>query len=551
MTEPYPRRGVATLLALALAALLPTSAAAAERPISVSYVSSSSVYLDAGRADGIGLADRLRVVRRGDTVALLEVDFVAEHSSSCRIVESHGEIRTGDRAVRSPDADSGPQPAPAPATTPELDAPAPAPVPVVIQTDEPAGYYRRPRTRTSGVVTLGFRSFDPGFGRSSTESLGRLSLRLREIGGRPWSLRVRGRAREIRRDGYGPSVEERQRSDRLYELSLAYDPPEGRFAFRLGRLSTGGFSSLGYLDGVLGEIRLGSLFAIGAFGGLRPDLTEFDLGSAGEKYGAYVRFATRRDGDAPYAEVLLGGASERAEGGDISRDYVTLESRFGSGSRWWLFQRAEIDLNRGWRREQTGSSSQVTNAALSGSVRLGRALRATVSYDQRRNYLTWENRPVLPEEVFTRFFREGGRVALEWQARGWSASLGGGLERARDVDDPTTSAFLSVLKGGAFGRPLLLGGDLSWYQGGVAEGYVASLRARWSFRAGHDLALTVGGSETSLVEATLGPSRSNQWVRVSGTLQLPFRIFLFGEYELSTGDDLEGSRATLEAGYRF
>lgn len=537
--------------ALALAGTLATAAgaSAAERPVSVSYVSSSAIYLDAGRADGIALGDRLRVVRGGETVAELEVDFVAEHSASCRVLDASREPRAGDRAIRAAAAAAHPAPPP-PSNEIEAD-PAPAPLPVVVQSDDPAPYFRRAKTRASGVFSLGFRSFDPGSGRNSTESLGRLSLRLRDIGGKPFDLRVRGRAREVRRDGYGPSVETRQRSDRLYELSLAYDRPEGRFAFRLGRLATGGFSSLGYLDGALGEIRLGKSFAIGAFGGLRPDLTEFDLGSAGEKYGAYFRFATRREGDSPYAEVVLGGASERSEEGEISRDYLTLESRFGAGSRWWLFQRAEIDLNRGWRREQSGSSSQVTNAALSGSVRLGRGLRATLSYDQRRNYLTWENRPVLPEEVFNRFFREGGRVALEWQGRGWSGSIGGGFERAREVDDPTTSAFASLLKGGVFGWPLLLGGNLSWYQGGVAEGYVASLRGRWSFRAGHDLALTIGASEATMVEAAFGPSRSNQWVRLSGTLQLPFRIFLFGEYELSTGDDLEGSRATLELGYRF
>jgi len=526
----------ALAVAVAAAVLATAAAEAAERPLTVSYVSSSAVYVDAGRAEKIALGDRLRVVRQGETIAELEVDFVAEHSASCRVVEAPREVRAGDRVIRIAGAEADPPSAPAPAAHAGVEAATPSStLPVVIQSDDPSPYFRRPRTR----------------GRSYTERRGRLSFRLRDSGGRPVDLRRRGRAREVRRDGYGPSVETRQRSDRLYELSLSYDPPEGRFAFRLGRLATGGFSSLGYLDGALGEIRLGRHFAIGAFGGLRPDLTEFDLGSAGEKYGAYFRFATRREGDSPYAEVVLGGASERSAGGEISRDYLTLESRFGAGARWWLFQRAEIDLNRGWRREQSGSSSQVTNAALSGSVRLGGGLRATISYDQRRNYLTWESRPVLPEEVFNRFFREGGRVALEWQGRGWSGSIGGGLERARDVDDPTTSAFASLLKGGVFGWPLLLGGDLSWYQGGVAEGYVASLRGRWPFRAGHDLALTIGASEATMVEAAFGPSRSNQWIRLSGTLQLPFRIFLFGEYELSTGDDLEGSRATLELGYRF
>jgi len=515
----------------------------------VSYVSSSSVYLDAGRAEGIDLGTRLRVVRGGETVAELEVDFVAEHSASCQVLETAVELRPGDRVVRI-GGESAPPPEPQTAA-PAIVEVLPIPPPVRIEGDEFTGYARAPRTSASGVFALGYRTFSPGFGRSSTESLGRLSLRLRDLAGRPYELRARLRAREVTRDGYGSSVERRQRSDRLYELALLYDPPEGRFGFQLGRLATGGFSSLGYLDGVLGEVRLGRRFAIGAFGGLRPDLTELGLESAGEKYGAFVRFVTAREGDSPYAEILLGGASERSEEGEISRDFVTVESRFGGGSRWWLFQRAEIDLNRGWRRDAAGSTSQVTNAAISGSLRLGRQLRATLSYDQRRSFLTWENRPALPEEVFTRFFREGGRLALEWQHGGWSAALGAGLERARDLDDPTSSAFLSLLKGGSFGWPLLLGGDLSWYSGGVAEGYVASLRGRWAFRGGHDLGLTLGASQTTLAEAAFGPDRENQWLRLSGTLQLPLRIYLFGEYEMSTGDDLDGDRATLEVGYRF
>ena len=46
-------------------------------------------------------------------------------------------------------------------------------------------------------------------------------------------------------------------------------------------------------------------------------------------------------------------------------------------------------------------------------------------------------------------------------------------------------------------------------------------------------------------------SRSNQWARLSGTVQLPMRLWLYGEYEVQTGDDFEGNRAFVEVGYRF
>lgn len=75
--------------------------------------------------------------------------------------------------------------------------------------------------------------------------------------------------------------------------------------------------------------------------------------------------------------------------------------------------------------------------------------------------------------------------------------------------------------------------------------------ARWIFRGGHDLGLTLGGSESSLPDLVDIDARTNEWIRLSGTLQLPFRLYLHGEYEISTGDDLEGDRLLLEIAYRF
>ena len=48
-------------------------------------------------------------------------------------------------------------------------------------------------------------------------------------------------------------------------------------------------------------------------------------------------------------DAMLAFVRENADG-DVSREYLSLESRFGSGSRWSLFQRAELDLNTGWRQ---------------------------------------------------------------------------------------------------------------------------------------------------------------------------------------------------------
>jgi hypothetical protein len=550
---------LASVLALGAPALAqepPNEVASADAlavPVVVRYVTATTVYLDAGRAEGLSVGTRLRVVRAGAVLAELEVDYLAEHSASCRLLgPAASAIVAGDRVevVSLPGAATGP---PAPATepeapaAPEIAAPAAAGIPVPYRdSSEPPLH-----TVASGSIALGFRTLADDLGPTSEETNARISLRLRDIGGLPWSLRVRARSRETTREGYGASVPETQSSDRLYELALAWAPPEGRFRFQLGRLYAGEYASLGPLDGALGEVRIGGGFSTGVFAGSRPELGELGFDTGGEKYGGFVRWVRDRSRGPVYAELLLGGATERDDAGEASRDYVAIESRFGSGPRWWLSQRAEIDLNRGWREEVAGSSSQVTNAAIAASLRLSEAWRATLAYDQRRNYLTAETRP-RPEEVFTRYLREGARLGFDWRTRGdWSGTFGVGSERADALDDATDSAWLSVVDGRVLGSPLSLGADGSFYSGGTAEGWVAGLRGRWAFRAGHEVGLALGASEARVGEEWSLSPRSNQWARLHLQLELPASLWLYGEYELATGDDFEGDRAYVEVGYRF
>ena len=61
---------------------------------------------------------------------------------------------------------------------------------------------------------------------------------------------------------------------------------------------------------------------------------------------------------------MLAFVRENADG-DVSREYLSLESRFGNGSRWSLFQRAELDLNTGWR--QGSHAARATSSRTSRS----------------------------------------------------------------------------------------------------------------------------------------------------------------------------------------
>jgi len=67
-----------------------------ERIASITYLTSSTVYIGAGRDDGIDQGDVLEVVRDGTIVARLEVTDLSSRRASCRIVSGEVELIVGD-----------------------------------------------------------------------------------------------------------------------------------------------------------------------------------------------------------------------------------------------------------------------------------------------------------------------------------------------------------------------------------------------------------------------------------------------------------------------
>ena len=77
----------ACLVALLVALLgAPVVARAANPTFVVRYRSAANVYVDAGRAQGLAIGDRLAVMVGTEIVAEIEVIFLADQSTSCRVV---------------------------------------------------------------------------------------------------------------------------------------------------------------------------------------------------------------------------------------------------------------------------------------------------------------------------------------------------------------------------------------------------------------------------------------------------------------------------------
>ena len=533
----------AVALALALASI-PAAAQTARRSdqIAVTYRSATSVYVSGGRAAGLAVGDRLNVVSGRQTVAELEVAFLAEHSASCRIVSETGTVKTGDRVVMiGPPRAAAPAPAPSPSPRAGSATPAePAP-------SSASGDYRRRRTngygRLTGGLTLGYSGFwdaSPS-NRDVTELAVRYDVAARDLAGLPLEARVRGANRQIDRTGVrGVILSNKDTRDRLYEASLAYAPMKGRVSATAGRLGAHPFVSLGYLDGVLAEVRPTSNIQLGGFAG---NTVEMGGPAGGTKAGGFVRIAPRET--RLHYEVVVSGVREN-QAGEVSREYLGLQGQLRTGELW-LYQRAEVDLNRGWRLERAGTSTQLTDVRSLLSWRASPTRSVSFSYEQRRNYWTAFNR-TLPVEVFDGRVQQTFRGDIDLARANTAGIWAGGSVRLREGDDRTVYD-----AHGGFRTPRFLSMRTSiegtLYRTVTTLGVLGTVRLGRDLRGGHriDASYNFSGYDMRGDEGR----RQSQWIRLSGYGQLSKGAFGRGDLEYGIGNDLRGVRALLEGGYRF
>jgi hypothetical protein len=534
-------------------AATPASVPTGGTRFNVKYRSAANVYLDGGRSAGLDVGDRLRVVSGKDAVAELEVVYVAEMSASCKVVSETRPVRVGDVAVRlgAPRA-AAPAKEAVPAAPPAAAASAgPAPVPTA-EEPKPSG----PWARVRGSASFGYyKSWDDSESNYDFEErTARLDLGLYDIGGQPLSFTVRGRSREdVRARTLSTRTPQSERTDRLYELALRYEPPSDKLGLEVGRIGIYRFVGVGYLDGFLGRYRPLADVQVGAFGGRIAEIDSLSPDGTGSKYGGFVRLAPGGRWATGGYDVTLAVVRENADG-DVSRQYLSLESRFGSGSRWSIFERAELDLNSGWRKEVTGKSTQLSNVSLSGNLRVAPSAWAFVSYDGRRNYRYYQNRYV-PEEVFDDLLHTGLRAGLNLsRPGGFGATAGFGMSlkepdpRHPELDIANAySGNLGVRHADVFG--FSVGLDGTGFTNGYTEGGLVMARIGRRFAAGHLVDLSYGYStyRVKLDEQ----DRSTQWLRLLARAELVRRLYVQGDVEYDTGDDLKGPRAFLEVGILF
>ena len=513
----------------------PASPSQATATTRVTYISGPTVYVEAGRDDGIQSGDTLEVSRDGHPIAVLRVDYLSPHRAACSVVSKTDEIAVGDAARYTPTAPVVP---PAGPGTPAAGV---APAAAAAGTGSTAakrsgGLHGRVGVRYLSVKD---KTGDAGFSQPA------LDLFLADYGLGPVDLLLDVRARRTYRAG-GGDVDEVDSLNNVYRASAVWHPGPAGQTVTLGRQFAPSLSVVSLFDGVLYDWNAGR-FSLGGFAGTQPEPPAVQFSSDIREYGGYWTYRSAPE-SARRWEITTGAVGSYEEG-DPNREFVFVQGRY-RGPELNVFAVEEIDFYRGWKVDDAGESS-VSPSSTFASLTWQAAEHVTFygGYDSRRNVRLFRDQ-VTPATEFDDSHRQGGWGGASFRL-GDHFDLGADLRRSTGGPNGTADGY-------AFnaGFDRLTAANLSFtgrgthYANEESDGWLYALeiggdvltRAHLSAGAGHL-------DETSAREPAL--DRTADWYDFEVDVLLGRRWLLLLQLERYAGDLEDNDQVYSSVGYRF
>jgi len=381
------------------------SAADSVRWASVTYLAGRSIYVSAGRDDGLEAGATLDVVRRGATVATLRAVVISTHRSSCEIVLGDSlSVAVGDsvryvaRSLPGRIAGAAQDTAGRPQVSGDQVSPG----------DSGAAIFASARpSRSLRAVGLRGRVGVRYLVVSANEAGARFSQPSADVridgvrvAGSPLGITIDARGRRTvatRADTVGARVDSRTH---VYQMAVSLATPGGgRIA--VGRQFSEAFANVSLYDGISVEVSRQHL-GTGVFAGTQPAPSTMGYASDVREFGTYVQ---ARNATAGQRWALTLGAIGSYHAKDPNREFA-----FGqvsvSSSRVSLLATQEVDYNRGWKVAAGERTVQPTSTFLSAQVRPTNGFTIYGGFDSRRNVRLWRDLEN-PETEFDDRFRQG------------------------------------------------------------------------------------------------------------------------------------------------
>ncbi len=534
---------------VALAAAVPAAGQDGEQATcEITYLTGSSVYINAGSEDGLRPGDLVELVTAGEVVLVLRVRDVSSRKSACipqdQDLNLTGLVNVGDTIRYTRRA---PQPPAAAAVTVESEAE----TAVLTEQTEPA-----PATKTSGERSLfgGLRgrvglayllvndreNDSGGFDRPA------ITLRLdgEHLGDSAFSIHVDTRLRRTTSNSNNEAVA----SNRIYRFSAEWQRRGSPYRLSLGRQYSPGLSGLSLLDGLLAERRT-DRWAFGIFAGTQPDYEDYSFSTDTTQYGIYAQRTSYLDAGKSW-DVTAGLSASYGKGEDF-REFFYLQANYFT-RRWTLSLNQEVDFNRDWKSDAGESTVQPTATFAIARYRVSDYLTLNAGYDDRRNvilYREFEN----PETEFDDDNRQGlwGGADVNFLQR----FRAGVNYRGNSGGDNGTSDSYTLTLGARdlFPFHLDIGARSTRFENDTMEGWLNSLNLYLPLGRRTQFSVYGGLRQDEYVEA-LSPDLVSQdlfWYGAEMNLRFGKSWFFLISLERNSGDVEDFDQLYTMLSYRF
>jgi len=362
----------------------------------ITYLTTSTVYVSAGRKDKLTEGTRLSVIRADSVVGTIEVNNLSSDRASCKILESSGPFLVGDQVGWDAENEGG-VPSPlrlAPEGSTRLES-----SPSSNRGTQSWLRANGIRGRISGrYLTVQDRS---GTGQSLSQPALDARVEGRKIAGSDWDLSLDVRTRRTYREEANGTNSQEGRS-RVYRANVAFRPLDSRVSLTVGRQYSPELSSLGIFDGASFALHF-SQWSVGLLSGSQPDPVSFGYSGEIREHGLFVQRYSA-PGSKRRLSVTMGAIGSYV-GGEINREYLAFHTHYTTGSVS-VYLSQDVDYNRGWKREMEGQAFSLNNTYASLRVRAAEQTTLAGGFDNRRNVRLYRDY-ISPEVEFDDTYRQG------------------------------------------------------------------------------------------------------------------------------------------------
>ena len=369
----------------------------------VSYVSSTTVYINGGREDSLALGDTLEIRRRGTLVCRVVTYAVSRHSTASHIVAGKGPVLLGDTASITKSY----------IILPPLRTDSSLTVQTTGQRVTSFQQENRRMTRepdenvVSGRIAVqysGVSAEDSRYNLSQPSALTRLEVA--KLFGTNLKFSMYGRTYYDLSANYNQFGNNARLQERMYEFEFSDEEPNAFYGYSVGRITSRFVGGLGTFDGGQLYYRTGNWISGALFGAQVGDRTmsidgDDHRGALFLNYRSGEDILHQYDGTIAYARQLFEGR--------LDREFFYLQNLASIGTEWNIYQTAEIEtqeINNGVRK----FSPNLSNTFFSVNYYPLSWFSANIGYDASTTVYLFETMKATPDTLIDRNYLDGYRL---------------------------------------------------------------------------------------------------------------------------------------------